>query len=69
MLAAEVLGAGLKVIKDAHDAFEAVDRRQFIELFGHGGVAAHSLRALDIAHHQQAKSLELHAATSLARLW
>jgi class 3 adenylate cyclase/predicted ATPase len=27
------------------------------------------LKALDVAHHQQAKSLELRAATSLARLW
>jgi predicted ATPase len=26
-------------------------------------------QALDIAHHQQAKSLELRAAMSLARLW
>jgi predicted ATPase len=26
-------------------------------------------RALDVAHHQQAKSLELRAAMSLARLW
>jgi predicted ATPase len=59
-IAAEVLGAGFKVVKDAHDAFEAADRCQCIELLGHGGVAA---------HHEQAKSLELRAATSLARLW
>jgi predicted ATPase len=26
-------------------------------------------RALDVAHHQQAKSLELRAAMSLSRLW
>ena len=30
---------------------------------------AYFLKALDIAHQQQAKSLELRAATSLAHLW
>jgi len=30
---------------------------------------AHFKRALDVARHQQAKSLELRAAMSMARLW
>ena len=36
---------------------------------GQGRAEACFQRALDIARHQQAKSLELRAATSLARLW
>ena len=42
-VAAKVLGAGDTVIEDAHDAFEAVDCCQLIELFGHCGVTAHYL--------------------------
>ena len=38
-MAAEVLGAGDKVIKDAHDTFETVDRGQLIKTPGHGGMA------------------------------
>jgi predicted ATPase len=35
----------------------------------HAEAAACFRHALDIAHHQQAKSLELRAAMSLSRLW
>src|SRR4029453_6093634 len=39
-VAAKVLGAGDKVIEDTHNAFEAVDCGQLIEVLGHRGVAA-----------------------------
>jgi hypothetical protein len=41
------LGARNKSIKDAHNAFEAVDCGQLIEVLGHRGVAAHHLANIE----------------------
>src|SRR5215468_791049 len=42
-VAAKILGAGDKVIKDTHDAFEPLDGGHLIELPRHGGMAADHL--------------------------
>ena len=46
-MAAKILGAGDKIIENTHDAFETVDRGQFIKLLGHCGVAAHHLANIE----------------------
>lgn len=70
------LDEALMVVRKGADRFyEAeVHRLQGVLLLArsaahHGRAAAGFYRALDMARRQQAKSLELRAATSLARLW
>jgi predicted ATPase len=74
---------GLRLLAEAQDVMARTDERFYeAELYrltgalplGHSPAAqaeaeAHMRHALDIACHQEAKSLELRAAVSLCRLW
>jgi predicted ATPase len=74
---------GLKTLTEAQELFERANERwweaEICRLRGalllqcpkakHAQAETWFRRALEVARHQQAKSLELRAATSLARLW
>ena len=58
-----------QLVLQSHGPRSAVFHTQHLTLTSAMEAEAYFLKAIEIAQRQQAKSLELRAATSLARLW